>query len=119
MTTARVFLGGDGWRARIGIVVPSVNTVMEPWAQRTVPAGVSVHFSRMFIPDLTTAETLIEMDRCEGMAGVRQLSSTRPHAVAYGCTASSIVQGLDYIATCEPKLRKSARRRPRRPPTPS
>jgi len=36
------------------------------------------------------------MDRREGMAGVRQLSSTRPHAVAYGCTASSIVQGLDY-----------------------
>jgi hypothetical protein len=45
MATAQVFLGGDGWRARIGIVVPSVNTVMEPWAQRTVPAGVSVHFS--------------------------------------------------------------------------
>jgi maleate isomerase len=96
MATTQVFLGGDGWRARIGIVVPSVNTVMEPWAQRTVPAGVSVHFSRMFIPDLTTAATLIEMDRGEGMAGVRQLSSTRPSAVAYGCTASSIVQGLDY-----------------------
>ncbi len=90
------YLSGDGWRARIGIVVPSVNTVMEPWAHRTAPDGVSVHFARMFIPDLTTPETLIEMDRKEGMAGIRQLSSARPHAVAYGCTASSIVQGLDY-----------------------
>jgi maleate isomerase len=90
------FLSGDGWRARIGIVVPSVNTVMEPWAQRTVPQGVSVHFSRMFLPDLTTPRTLIDMDRGEGMAGIRQLASTRPHAVAYGCTASSIVQGLEY-----------------------
>ena len=106
MTTGRVFLGGDGWRARIGIVVPSVNTVMEPWAQRAVPAGVSVHFSRMFIPDLTTAETLIEMDRREGMAGVRQLSSTRPHAVAYGCTASSIVQGLDYDCHLRAEIEK-------------
>ena len=90
------YLSGDGWRARIGIVLPSVNTVMEPWAQRTVPDGVSVHFARMFIPDLTTPQTLIEMDRGEGMAGIRQLASARPHAVAYGCTASSIVQGLDY-----------------------
>lgn len=93
---ANSFLGGDGWRGRLGIVVPSVNTVMEPWAQRTVPAGVSVHFSRMFIPDLTTPDTLVAMDRSEGMAAIRQLSSVRPHAVAYGCTASSIVQGLEY-----------------------
>jgi maleate isomerase len=106
MTAAQVFLGGEGWRARIGIVVPSVNTVMEPWAQRTVPAGVSVHFSRMFIPDLTTAQTLIEMDRREGMAGVRQLASIRPHAVAYGCTASSVVQGLDYDGHLRAEMEK-------------
>ena len=92
------FLNGDGWRARIGIVVPSVNTVMEPWAQRTVPDGVSVLTSRMFIPPETTRETLIEMDRTEGKAAIRQLSSVNPHVIAYGCTASSIVQGLDYDA---------------------
>lgn len=43
----RIFLDGDGRRARLGIVVPSVNTVMEPWAQRTVPDGVSVFAARM------------------------------------------------------------------------
>ncbi|MDX2158078.1 MAG: hypothetical protein SFW09_16380 [Hyphomicrobiaceae bacterium] len=95
---ARPQLNGDGRRARIGIVVPSVNTVMEPWAARVVPEGVSVHFSRMFIPAATTAETLIEMDRTDGKAALRQLSSIFPHVVAYGCTASSIVQGLDYDA---------------------
>ena len=106
---ARRYLNGDGWRARLGIVVPSVNTVMEPWAQRTVPAGVSVFAARMFIPPATTRETLIEMDRSEGKAAIRQLSSVFPDVVAYGCTASSIVQGLDYdahlraeiAATCE------------------
>lgn len=92
------FLDGDGWRARIGIVVPSVNTVMEPWAMRIVPVGVSVHFSRMFIPPAITAETLIEMDRTEGKAAIRQLSSVFPNTIAYGCTASSIVQGLNYDA---------------------
>lgn len=92
------FLNGDGWRARIGIVVPSVNTVMEPWAARVVPDGVSVHFSRMFISPETTAETLCEMDRTEGKAALRQLSSLHPHVMAYGCTASSIVQGVNYDA---------------------
>jgi maleate isomerase len=95
---AKPHLNGDGRRARIGIVVPSVNTVMEPWAARVVPEGVSVHFSRMFIPPETTITSLIEMDRTEGKAAVRQLSSIFPHVVAYGCTASSIVQGLAYDA---------------------
>jgi maleate isomerase len=95
---AKRFLDGDGRRARLGVVVPSVNTVMEPWAQRTVPAGVSVFASRMFIPPATTPEAFIEMDRNEGKAAIRQLSSVFPDVIAYGCTASSIVQGLDYDA---------------------
>ena len=94
----RRFLEGDGRRARLGIVVPSVNTVMEPWAQRAVPEGVSVLAARMFIPPATTPEAFIEMDRNEGKAAIRQLSSTLPDVIAYGCTASSIVQGLDYDA---------------------
>ncbi len=89
-------LEGDGRRARLGIVVPSVNTVMEPWAQRTVPEGVSVLAARMFIPPATTPESLIEMDRSEGKSAIRQLSSVFPDVIAYGCTASSIVQGLEY-----------------------
>jgi maleate isomerase len=93
---ARRPLDGDGRRARLGIVVPSVNTVMEPWAQRTVPDGVSVLAARMFIPPATTAESLIEMDRNEGKMAIRQLSSIFPDVIAYGCTASSIVQGLEY-----------------------
>ena len=90
------FLDGDGRRARIGIVVPSVNTVMEPWAARAVPDGVSVHIARMYLPPATTTAALIEMDRTDGKSALRQLSSVHPHVIAYGCTASSIVQGLDY-----------------------
>ena len=92
------FLDGDGRRARIGLVVPSVNTVMEPWAQRTVPEGVSVMTARMFMPTDTTIDAIIEMDRTDGQRAIRQLSSAYPHVIAYGCTASSIVQGLAYDA---------------------
>jgi maleate isomerase len=95
---ARRHLEGDGRRARIGIVVPSVNTVMEPWAQKIVPEGVSIFAARMFIPPATTPDAFIAMDRNEGKAAIRQLSSVFPDAIAYGCTASSIVQGLAYDA---------------------
>src|SRR5260221_2271506 len=78
----RQFLDGDGRRARLGIVVPSVNTVIEPWAQRNVPDGVSVLAARMFIPSATTAEAFVEMDRNEGKAAIRQLSSVFPDVIA-------------------------------------
>jgi maleate isomerase len=50
----------------------------------------------MFIPPATTPEAFIEMDRNEGKTAIRQLSSAFPDVIAYGCTASSIVQGLEY-----------------------
>ena len=65
-------LNGDGWRARIGIAMPSVNTVMEPWAQRVVPTGVGVFTARMFPPPAMSRESLIEMDRTEGHGAIRQ-----------------------------------------------
>ena len=103
---ARRQLEGDGWRARIGIVVPSVNTVMEPWAQKVAPEGVSIFAARMFIPPATTPEAFIEMDRNEGKAAIRQLSSIFPDAIAYGCTASSIVQGLSYDADLRAEIER-------------
>ncbi len=36
-----------GWRARLGVFVPSANTVLEPDMYRMAPSGVSVHFSRV------------------------------------------------------------------------
>ena len=109
-------MSSDGWRARIGVVVPSVNTVMEPWASRAAPEGVSVHFSRMYMPPETNADTLIEMDRSEGQLALRQLSSMKPSVIAYGCTASSIVQGVDYDEELRREITQpTASPQPRRP----
>ena len=86
----------EGCRARLGVILPSVNTVVEPWFTRAAPVGVSVHASRMFLADKLTAEGIIEMDRTEGMLAARQIASCRPAAVAYCCTASSVIQGQAY-----------------------
>ena len=36
-------------RARIGLVVPGINTIMEPWAARVLPTGVTLHAARMLL----------------------------------------------------------------------
>ena len=78
---------------RLGVIVPSVNIVVEEWYPRVVPDGVSVHFARMLIADGSSPEKIIAMDREDGSRAIAQIASCRPHAVAYGCTASSIIQG--------------------------
>jgi maleate isomerase len=95
-------------RARLGVILPSVNTVVEPWFGCAVPQGVTVHASRMFLDANLTREALVRMDREEGMLGLKQLMSCKPAAVAYCCTASSIVQGLEYDGRLNHELQHAA-----------
>ena len=95
-------------RARIGVIVPSVNTVVEPWFSAVAPSGVTVHAARMFLDNNLTAEALVRMDRDDGMRGVKQIMSCRPASVAYCCTASSIVQGLAYDEALNHELAAAA-----------
>jgi maleate isomerase len=93
---------------RLGFIVPSVNSVVEAWYPRVVPEGVSVHFARMLMPAGPSPERIIEMDRTDGVHAIHQLASCRPHAIAYGCTASSIVQGHAFDAHLREEIRHIA-----------
>ena len=93
---------------RLGVIVPSVNIVVEEWYPRVVPDGVSVHFARMLIADGSSPEKIIAMDREDGMHAIGQIASCRPHAVAYGCTASSIVQGHAFDERLRGEIRHFA-----------
>jgi maleate isomerase len=95
-------------RARIGVIVPSVNTVVEPWFSAVCPPGVTVHAARMFLDNNLTADALVRMDRDEGLRGVKQIMSCKPASVAYCCTASSIVQGLEYDGRLNHELHQAA-----------
>lgn len=81
---------------RIGVVVPSVNTVVEPWFASCVPPDVTVHAARMLLADDLSAAAVVDMDRAEGLRAVGQLVSCRADAIAYCCTASSVLQGVVY-----------------------
>ena len=81
---------------RLGLVLPSVNTVVEPWFNEIAPPGVTFHASRMLLDANLTPEAVLRMDREEGVHAIEQLVSCKPAGIAYCCTASSIVQGVQY-----------------------
>jgi len=93
---------------RLGIIVPSVNIVVEEWYPRVVPDGVSVHFARMLIADGSSPDKIIAMDREDGVRAIKQVATCRPHAVAYGCTASSIIQGHAFDERLRGEIRHIA-----------
>ncbi len=80
------------FRARIGVVVPSVNTVVEEWFPRAAPLGVSFHVSRVPISSAASAAAVEEMARHEE-AAVRLAADCAPDVILHGCVAASVVRG--------------------------
>ncbi len=92
----------DGWRARIGLIVPSSNTVNEPEFQSQLPPGVSLHAARLPLDDVT-ADSLASMaDTTEECAD--RLASADVDIIAYGCTTGSLVNGLGYDEEIESRI---------------
>jgi maleate isomerase len=88
-----------GWRARLGLLVPSSNTTNEPEFQGVLPEGVSLHTGRLPLEDVT-AEDLTEMaGTAEGVA--EGLGHADVDVVAYGCTTGSLVKGHGYAEDLE------------------
>ncbi len=81
---------------RLGLVLPSVNTVVEAWLPYVLPAATTLHIARMLLPDRLSPGTVKRMDAEDGRRAVLQVASCRPQAIVYGCFASSVVQGLGY-----------------------
>lgn len=96
----------NGWRGRLGLIVPSSNTTNEPEFYRTLPDGVSLHTARMRLED-ADADNLTrmadEVERC-----VELLSTAGVDVIAYGCTTGSLVKGPGYDEEIESRIREAA-----------
>ena len=80
-----------GWRAKIGVIVPPTNTVNEAEWQLMAPAGITIHATRMPLHEDTTsaagkAALYDDVRRATGA-----LAEAGVDAIAYGCTAGSMV----------------------------
>lgn len=82
-----------GLRGKIGLILPSANTITEPTFYAMAPQGISFHASRTFITGTSVADVLA-MDKEKNRA-VSEVASTNPNCISDCCTASGIVRGLE------------------------
>jgi maleate isomerase len=94
-----------GWRARIGLIVPSSNTTMESEFWRLVPEGVSVHTARMSLVEVTP-DALRKMAE-DSLRAAEELATAEVDIIVYGCTTGSLLEGIEW----ENKLRESIEKR--------
>lgn len=87
-----------GWRAKIGVIVPPTNTVNEAEWNAAVPDGVSVHAARMALHLDTTSEAGKSALRGDLTAAVDSLHPAGVAAIAYGCTAGSMISPRHELA---------------------
>lgn len=83
-----------GWRARIGLIVPSSNTSMEEEFRKVLPEGVSLHTARMRLRNVTVEE-LFNMEK-EAVEAASRLADADVDIIVYGCTSGSFVGGVGY-----------------------
>lgn len=90
---------------RIGLIIPSINTMTEPQFQRYVPAGIGVHATRVRMTGRWHRPiSVLRDDIC---AAAQALADVEPAVIVFHCTATSMEEGLagearvvDWIEEC-------------------
>jgi maleate cis-trans isomerase len=95
-----------GWRAKLGIIIPSNNTILEPEFARMVPEGVSVHAARILTAG-TSLEAIVEMERNASRA-LRELHAGGVDAIGYACMATALVKGPGWAERFIEEARRDA-----------
>jgi maleate cis-trans isomerase len=85
-----------GWRGKIGLIVPSTNTINETEFWRLAPQGVTIHTGRATLLGKATEESYFRMAEAVKVAA-DDLATAEVDVVAYGCTSGSIICSLQDI----------------------
>ena len=93
-----------GWRAKIGLMIPSTNSTMEPDFNRLAPEGVTIHSARLKTKREATFETLREMEKLV-IPAAKSLADCEVDAICYGCTSGSFLEGPSYSTRIEENIK--------------
>jgi maleate isomerase len=88
-----------GWRARLGILVPSANIVLEPEFSLMTPEGVSCHYHRFtFIGGNKDGESVNRLRKAEEFIAdaSEMITHVRPAVVVMAGTGVSFIDGYGY-----------------------
>src|SRR5882724_10852756 len=78
-------------RARMGLIIPSVNTYSEPQFNHFAPEGLGIHVARARVAG-EWKRPLPEM-KGEIADAAKLLSDARPDVIVFHCTDTSMTQG--------------------------
>jgi maleate isomerase len=82
---------------RVGLLVPSSNTVMEPDLWGALSPGVTLHTARMYLEDTTPQGERRMLDE-HVLPAARDLATARPDLIVFGCTSAGALRGNRYDA---------------------
>jgi maleate cis-trans isomerase len=77
--------------ARVGLIIPSVNTYSEPQFNRFAPGGLGIHVARARVAGQWKRPLPEMKDEIAGAA--RLLSDCHPDVIVFHCTDTSMTQG--------------------------
>ena len=92
----------DAWQLKLGVIVPSWNTVMEYEWQRLAGAAMSVHSQRIRHQADTEADLAWLSTQAPEAAGL--LAHARVQAICHGCTASGFLKSPEADLAQEAEL---------------
>jgi maleate isomerase len=81
--------------ARVGLIVPSSNTVAEVDFYRRLPAGATLHTARMYLVQTSPEAESVMLDEHLPTA-LTDLATTRPDVVVFSCTSAGALRGNAY-----------------------
>ncbi len=82
---------------RVGLIVPSSNTVAEVDFYRRLPADATLHTARMHLVETTPEGESAMLDEHLPQA-IDDLASARPDVVVFACTSAGALRGNAYEA---------------------
>lgn len=89
-----------GWRAKLGVIAPSTNTIVEPELYAMAVPGVTAHFSRIHIHNMDMAddagmERLLDQIRAEIVGACERVLTCQPDAMVMGMSAETFWGGVE------------------------
>jgi maleate cis-trans isomerase len=98
-----------GWRARLGILVPSGNIALEPEFRLMTPEGVSCHYHRfVFTGGQSNEEVVKNLRKAEELIGDASevISHVHPAVVVMTGTGVSFIDGYGYDQALIKKMKE-------------
>lgn len=94
---------------RIGLLVPSSNTTVEPEFYRALPPHITLHVARLHLTQITPESILGMVADLEAQS--RNLASAEVDVIVLGATAPSFLKGAGYDREIAQRIERSTGKR--------